>query len=131
MQENSVGYSVVSVPPFAPELFEQYAQTCVQAAAKLAYYAAVDNCHSGRLTKKFLMAAQAGGYLVSNLSHSTASGHAPIFAEVLAESAEARLQQWEQIKAVEADDRLCYLHKSQDAYKQLNRLAEFGGIRIS
>lgn len=130
MQHNDVGYSVVSVPPFAPELFEQYAQTCVQAAAKLAYYAAVDNCHSGRLTKKFLMAAQAGGYLVSNITQSTASCHVPIFAEVVAESVEARLQQWAKIKAVEADDRLCYLHKSQYAYEQLTRLAVFGGIRI-
>lgn len=130
MHENHIGYSAVSVPPFAPELFEKYVQTCVQAAARLAYYAAIDNCHSGRLTKKFLTAAQAGGYLVSNIGQSTASGHAPIFAEVVADSVEARLQQWSRIKAVEADDRLCYLHKSRRAYEQLNSLAQFGGIRI-
>ena len=128
MQDNDTGYSVVSVPPFSPE---QYARACVQAAAELAYYAAVDHCQPGRLTKKFLMAAQAGGYLVSNLSHSTVSGHAPIFAEVGAESAEAKLHQREPIKVAEADDRLCYLHRSQDTYEQHIRLAEFGGIRIS
>ncbi len=128
MQEKDIGFSVVAAPPFAPELFEMLAHGCFQAAAKIAYYAASDITRSGRLTKKFLMSAPAGCFLTSNCYFTTLTGSKPIFAETLAESEEDRLQQWERIKSVAANDRLCYLHKSRSAYEQLKKLAEFGGV---
>jgi hypothetical protein len=128
MQENSSSFVVVSVPPFAEELFGAIAQTSVRAAAKLAYYTAFDHIDSGRLTKKFLMSAPAGSYLASNCYVSTATSRAPIFAETVADSHDERLVQWARIKAANADDRLCYLHKSRAAYDQITNLAEFGGV---
>jgi hypothetical protein len=73
--------------------------------------------YAGRLTKKFLLTSPAGNYLVSNCYTSTATSRAPIFAEVVADSVGERIQQWGRIKAVEAEGRLCYLHKSRAAFE--------------
>jgi hypothetical protein len=77
---------------------------------------------AGRLTKQFLLATSAGSYLVSNCYTSTATSRTPIFAEVVADSVGRRIQQWGRIKAVEAEGRLCYLHKSRAAF-ELSKLA--------
>lgn len=72
--------------------------------------------YAGRLTKQFLLTSPAGSYLVSNCCTSTATSRVPIFAEVVADSVGERIQQWGRIKAVEAEGRLCYLHKSRAAF---------------
>jgi hypothetical protein len=124
MKKISSSYHFVSVRHSAQHLFGAVAQACVEAAAALAYYTARDCCHSGRLTRKFLMGAPAGSYVASNCY----IADAPIFAETVADSVGERLAQWARIKAAHANDRLCYLHKSRAAFDQLNRLAEFGGV---
>ena len=65
---------------------------------------------SGRLTKKFLLAAPAGNYLASNV------GNPPIFAEVIASSMSVRLVQWKRIVEAGANGRLCYIYSSKGAY---------------
>jgi hypothetical protein len=64
---------------------------------------------SGKLTKAFLIAAPAGGYLASNC------GFPPIFAEVIAPTIPARLAQWKRIVAADANGRLCYIYGSKGA----------------
>lgn len=64
---------------------------------------------SGKLTKAFLIAAPAGGYLASNC------GFPPIFAEVIAPTLPGRLVQWKRIVRVRANGRLCYIYGSKGA----------------
>lgn len=122
MKHYEAGSSVRTVLPCAPELFDELIRTCLRAVTKLTYHTAIRNCTAVRLTKPFLMDAPAGSYLVRNVC---GVGHAANFAEVMADSIEGRLQQWERIKAVEANDRLGYLYPSLEAYEQIRKIAEF------
>lgn len=56
-----------------------------------------------RLTKKFLMEQKQGSYITSNIC---TDERMPIFAEKIT-SPEKRQAQWERIKKVGADNRLC------------------------
>ncbi len=68
-----------------------------------------------KLTKTFLMAAPAGGYLASN------TGFPPIFEEHIASSMPARLAQWKRIVGACANGRNCHIYSSKDAYDTQHR----------
>lgn len=68
-----------------------------------------------RLTKAFLMAVPAGGYLVSNVSDYPGA----IFEDVVASSMPERQAQWTRIVFVGANSRLCYVYDSKKKYDTL------------
>jgi len=74
-------------------------------------------CH--KLTKKFFMNLPEGLYLVSNvydtLGYSCAT---PIFNEYIVQR-ENRNAQWDKIKSVGADQRLCDVYRSAEEYKKV------------
>jgi len=74
-------------------------------------------CH--KLTKKFFMSLPAGVYVVSNCYDTLGLGCAtPVFNEYVAQR-EERKAQWDQIKAVGADQRLCDVYRSAEDYKKI------------
>lgn len=67
----------------------------------------------GRLTKKFLMGLPEGLYLVSNM---ILGPDKSIFSEKVAPLSE-REEQWKRIAKVGADQRLCYVYRTEDDYQ--------------
>ena len=74
---------------------------------------------SAKLTKSFLMSAQEGLFLVSNVGCSPSQ---PLFSAIVLPD-EGREAQWRQIVACRANHRLCHLFKSPEDY--LKVIADF------
>ena len=72
---------------------------------------------SERLTKKFLMALSEGEYLVSNVHLFPGK---PIFQEKVVTFSK-REDQWNRIKSVLADQRLCYVYRNKSDYNVSNK----------
>jgi hypothetical protein len=68
-----------------------------------------------RLTKQFLMSLRAGGYLVGNVCD---NHYRPAFAERVAPRSK-REEQWQRIKEVRAQGRVCDLFKDRERFKRL------------
>ena len=67
-----------------------------------------------KLTRKYLMSLAEGLYLVSNLMHNSTQSY---FTEKVA-PLKLRKGQWDRIKNVNADQRLCNVFKSKKEYKK-------------
>ena len=75
-----------------------------------------------KLTKKFFMSLPAGVYLVSNCYDTLGPSRAtPVFNEYVVHCQE-RSAQWDRIKAVGADQRLCDVYRSAEDYKEVVQL---------
>lgn len=74
-----------------------------------------------RLTKSFLMAQRTGTFIASNCcEHERSSG--PRFGELIVEPSE-RAAQWERIKDVRADRRLCNVYDApEDHWKWIDNI---------
>lgn len=70
---------------------------------------------SVKLTKKILLAAPEGAYLVSNCFQGFSTTDS-IFEEIVA-SPQARAEQWERVVTAKADQRLCRVFASQRDYQ--------------
>lgn len=71
-----------------------------------------------KLTKKFFSTLPAGVYLVSNCYKRVGPNTStPVFYEYV-EPPEARKTQWERIKTTGADQRLCDVYRSSEAFKK-------------
>ena len=71
---------------------------------------------SGKLTRRFFMELEQGLYLVSNIQDGmTRESAKPVFAEAVA-APEQRGAQWQKIKDVRADGRLCDLFESPEQH---------------
>ena len=74
-------------------------------------------CH--KLTKKFFMSLPAGVYVASNCYNTLGPGCAtPVFNEYVAQR-EERKAQWDTIKAVGANQRLCDVYRNAEDYKKV------------
>jgi len=74
-------------------------------------------CH--KLTKKFFMNLSEGLYVVSNVYDTLGPNCAtPIFNEYVVQRDE-RKAQWDKIKSVGADQRLCDVYRSAEEYKKV------------
>ena len=72
----------------------------------------------GKLTKKFFSTLPVGVFLVSNCYEKLSPKKStPLFYEYT-ESPEGRKTQWERIKTVGADQRLCDVFESSEAFKK-------------
>ncbi|MFC1676623.1 hypothetical protein ACFL3G_06125 [Planctomycetota bacterium] len=69
-----------------------------------------------KLTKKFLMKLPVGLYIVSNCGERVKNTYKPIFEEQVAKL-EERQKQWERIKQVYADGRLCNIYACAEDYQ--------------
>jgi len=70
-----------------------------------------------KLTRKFFMSLPEGVYVVSNCCDALGPGRAtPVFHEYVARR-EERPAQWDQIRAVGADQRLCDIYRSVEDCK--------------
>jgi len=70
---------------------------------------------SGRLTKKFLMQAPTGAYIVSNLCDNKKK---PLFAEKVSALAKREMQ-WKKIVQTSVDQRQCYVYKTKKDYEKI------------
>ena len=71
-----------------------------------------------KLTKKFFLGLPSGVYLVSNCYKKVAPNiSTPIFHEYT-EQPTKRISQWERIKTVGADQRLCDVYQSSEEFKK-------------
>ena len=68
-----------------------------------------------RLTKEYLMSLQAGQFLVGNVCD---HHYRPAFAEIVAPMGR-REEQWERIKRVRAEGRVCDLFQDKQGFKWL------------
>jgi hypothetical protein len=66
----------------------------------------------GKLTKAFLFALEDGVFLSSNCGDEYGN---PIFAEIIVPKSQ-RDEQWQRIKSVRADQRLCDVFKDKGSY---------------
>jgi hypothetical protein len=72
-----------------------------------------------KLTKKFFMSLPEGVYVVSNCHDTLGPGRAtPVFNEYVVQC-EERSTQWDRIKTVGADQRLCDVCRSAEHYKKV------------
>lgn len=71
---------------------------------------------SAPLTKKFLMSATKGLFLVSNVGRSPIQ---PSFAEIV-QPTDEREDQWKRIVACKANHRLCHLFKTPNAFLEFS-----------
>jgi hypothetical protein len=70
----------------------------------------MDELHSAKLTKKFLMSLPNGVYLMSNLA---ATRNKPVFSEYIISPITEREKQWARIKLAGANNRLCRIFKTE------------------
>jgi hypothetical protein len=70
----------------------------------------MDELHSAKLTKKFLMGLPNGVYLMSNMA---ATLNKSIFGEYVISPVAEREKQWARIKLAGADNRLCRIFKTE------------------
>src|SRR5262249_37373862 len=70
-----------------------------------------------KLTKKVFMSIPTGAFLVSNIRN---GAREPVFAEAVSQNA-AGVEQWQKIKAINIQDRLCYIFDSQNHYDEFSK----------